>query len=210
MPAGPRDIPRYNVCKKVDRAEKQKLRTPPPQNFFTICNSVTCTVITVATVSYDNMNHSSLGFYFCLPMTPTGACDTRRHPLLSLDSYYLQMPALRQYSRDQTQFNPIASQKCPLCMRQIPAGLGAVSPTVRPDCPVFSAGSCATQRHNSQHCIVALYIIRYSDSIKANLQVQTHPATVKSLYPSFSLRLEPGFGSGTRSRYKTVVNLLLL
>jgi hypothetical protein len=51
-------------------------------------------------LSHGNMNHSSLGFYVCLPMTPTGACDTRRRPLLSIHSYYLQIPALCPYSRD--------------------------------------------------------------------------------------------------------------
>jgi hypothetical protein len=61
-------------------------------------------------------NHSGLGFYVCLPMTPTGACDARRHPLLSLDSYSLQIPVLCQYSREQThryeiQFN--SSQNWP-------------------------------------------------------------------------------------------------
>jgi len=48
---------------------------------------------------------------------------------------------------------------------------------------------CRFMRHTTpQLCIVALYSIRYSDSIKVNLQVQTYPAIVKSLY-SFSLRL---------------------
>jgi hypothetical protein len=52
---------------------------------------------------------------------------------------------------------------------------------------------CRFMRHTtpqlSQHYIVALYSIRYSDSIKVNLQVQTHPAIAKSPYSSFSLRL---------------------
>jgi hypothetical protein len=53
-------------------------------------------------------------------MTPTGACDTRRHPLLSLDSYCLQIPALCQYSRDQTQFNSIAPKLVPLSHATVP------------------------------------------------------------------------------------------
>jgi hypothetical protein len=79
-------------------------------------------------VSHDNRNHSSLGFYVCLPMTLTGACDTLRHPLLSLDSYCLQIPALCQYSRDQTQFNSIASQIGPtlLCDKKSAAGVAQV------------------------------------------------------------------------------------
>jgi hypothetical protein len=40
--------------------------------------------------------------YLWLPLVPMTLVGTCRHPLLSLDSYCLQIPALCQYSRDQT------------------------------------------------------------------------------------------------------------
>jgi hypothetical protein len=60
-------------------------------------------------LSHGNRNHSSLGFYVCLPMTSTGAYHTCRRPLLSLDSCCLQIPALCQYSRDQTHIDSFCS-----------------------------------------------------------------------------------------------------
>jgi len=57
-------------------------------------------------MSHDNMNHSSLGLYVYLLMTLTVTCNTRRYSLLS-DRYYLQVPALCQYSRKQIHIDSI-------------------------------------------------------------------------------------------------------